>query len=78
MTYIVKKGDTLSGIAKVFNTTVENLVENNDIKDPDMIYVGQVIIVPDKNDNVGKCLKECLSAIETLPEFKTLVKLLNG
>jgi murein DD-endopeptidase MepM/ murein hydrolase activator NlpD len=43
--YIVKKGDTLSGIAKKYNTTVNKLVKLNNIKDADKIYVGQKIRV---------------------------------
>ena len=37
----VKKGDTLSGIAKKYNTTVHQLVQNNGITNPNKIYVGQ-------------------------------------
>src|SRR5690606_23634119 len=40
-TYTVKKGDTLSHIAKRFGTTVDNLVKLNNIKNPNLIYVGQ-------------------------------------
>ena len=43
VTYTVKAGDTLSGIAKKYNTTVENLVKKNNIKDKNKIYVGQVL-----------------------------------
>ena len=32
-TYTVKSGDTLSGIAEKYNTTVEKLAEKNKIKD---------------------------------------------
>ncbi|QPA33035.1 LysM peptidoglycan-binding domain-containing protein [Anoxybacillus caldiproteolyticus] len=39
--YIVKKGDTLTAIAKKYNTTVQNLVKLNKIKNPDLILVGQ-------------------------------------
>ena len=41
--YKVKKGDTLSKIAKENNTTVEKLVKINNIKNPNLIYVGQKI-----------------------------------
>lgn len=41
--YTIKKGDTLNGIAKKYNTTVEKLVELNNIKDPDKIYAGDKI-----------------------------------
>lgn len=45
VTYTVKKGDTLSGIAKKYNTTVAKLVKLNDIDDPDYIVVGQKLII---------------------------------
>lgn len=45
VTYTVQKGDTLSGIAVKYDTTVNKLVELNNIKDPDYIVVGQVLIV---------------------------------
>lgn len=44
-TYVVKYGDTLSGIALRFGTTVNNLVALNDISNPNLIYVGQVLKV---------------------------------
>lgn len=39
--HIVKAGETLSGIAKKYNTTVDALVKKNGIKDKNKIYVGQ-------------------------------------
>ena len=42
-TYTVKKGDTLSAIAKKYKTTVKKLVALNNIEDPDLIRVGQKI-----------------------------------
>lgn len=41
--YTVKSGDTLSGIAKRYNTTVDKLVKDNGIKNANLIYVGQKI-----------------------------------
>ncbi len=41
--YIVKKGDTLSAIAKIYNTTVTALAKKNNIKNANKIYVGQKI-----------------------------------
>lgn len=41
--YIVKSGDTLSGIAQKLNVSLNYLVTKNNIKNPDLIYVGQVI-----------------------------------
>ncbi|GAA1262389.1 hypothetical protein GCM10009665_60060 [Kitasatospora nipponensis] len=43
--YIVRPGDTLTGIAAIFGTTVEQLVTWNDIADPDLIKVGERLIV---------------------------------
>jgi LysM repeat protein len=43
--YTVKRGDTLTAIAKRFGTTVDQLVRWNDIEDPDVIHPGQRLIV---------------------------------
>ena len=45
-TYTVAAGDTLYAIAIKFSTTVEVLCELNHIDDPNLIYVGQVLILP--------------------------------
>lgn len=44
--YIVKKGDTLSGIAKKYNTTYQSLAKYNNIKNPNLIFIGQKIKIP--------------------------------
>lgn len=50
--YTVKAGDTLSGIAKKYGTTVSNLVSLNNISNPNMIYVGEKLIISkDKSKN---------------------------
>lgn len=43
--YTIKRGDTLSGIAKKYGTTVTQLCSWNNIKNPNLIVVGQVIRV---------------------------------
>ena len=43
--YYVKYGDTLSGIAFKYQTTVDKLVRDNNIKNPNLIYVNQKIII---------------------------------
>ena len=50
-TYVVQAGDTLSGIAARFGTTVANLVSLNNISDPNLIYVGQVLIISGSTSN---------------------------
>lgn len=41
--YVVKKGDTLSAIARKNKTTVNALVKLNNIKNPNLIFAGQVL-----------------------------------
>ena len=43
--YTVKKGDTLTSIAKKYKTTVKQLVAWNNIKNPNLIRVGQKLRV---------------------------------
>ncbi|MBI3760418.1 MAG: LysM peptidoglycan-binding domain-containing protein, partial [Chloroflexi bacterium] len=44
--YVVKRGDTLRGIALKFGTTVSALVAVNHIADPSRIFVGRTLIIP--------------------------------
>lgn len=45
-TYTVQKGDTLTAIAKKYNTTVDALAKASGITDPNKIQVGQTIVIP--------------------------------
>lgn len=45
-TYTVKSGDNLTKIANKFETTVQVLVDLNNIKNKNLIYVGQVLKLP--------------------------------
>lgn len=45
-TIIIQRGQTLSGIALEYNTTVQILVELNNIANPNLIYAGSTLIVP--------------------------------
>lgn len=46
--YVIKKGDCLSVIAQKYSTTVNELCVLNNIKNPDLIYAGNKILVPYK------------------------------
>ncbi len=43
--YSIMKGDTLTSIAKQYNTTVDELVKINNIKDKDRVNEGQIISI---------------------------------
>ena len=43
--YVVQKGDTLSSIAKKYGTTYKKIAKENNIKNPNKIYVGQKLVI---------------------------------
>jgi murein DD-endopeptidase MepM/ murein hydrolase activator NlpD len=45
--YTVKPGDTLSAIAAQFGFTTDTLADANDIRDQNIIYIGQVLTIPE-------------------------------
>ncbi|MFQ6001732.1 MAG: LysM peptidoglycan-binding domain-containing protein [Anaerolineae bacterium] len=45
-TYVVQSGDTLITIAAMFGTTVQALMEANDISNPEGLRAGQELIIP--------------------------------
>jgi LysM repeat protein len=52
--YVVKPGDTLSELAEKFNIPMHVLLfANPQIKSPDLIYVRQVIWVPEVIQNAN-------------------------
>ncbi len=56
-TYTVKSGDTLSAIAARYKTTVSALAKTNNIKNVNVIRVGQKLTVPDSFTPSAKSLK---------------------
>ena len=57
LTYTIQPGDNLTKIAKEFGTTVEALVRLNNIANPNLIYAGTELKVPD-NSRRAQELKE--------------------
>lgn len=45
--YTIVSGDTLSGIAHKFGVSLASLVAANHIADPNLIYAGNTLIIPD-------------------------------
>lgn len=44
--YVVKKGDSVYKIAKRFGTTMRAIILGNNLRNPDLIYPGQIFIIP--------------------------------
>jgi len=47
LSHTVQEGDTLGAIAQAHGISVEDLVAVNGLTDPNLLYVGQTLIVPD-------------------------------
>lgn len=48
--YTVRAGETLRGIARKFGVSVAALVHENHIEDPSLIYVGEVLRIPEEEE----------------------------
>lgn len=44
--YTVREGNTLYAIAQFFQTTVDDILQYNNIQNPSMIYPGLVLTIP--------------------------------
>ena len=45
-TYVVQAGDTVSGLALRFGVSTWSIVAANNLTNPNLIYIGQVLIIP--------------------------------
>lgn len=85
-TYIVKKGDTLYGISKQFNTSMQKIRELNNLKD-DNIYPSQVLIISantesnpsecviytvKKGDNLYNIAKKYATTVDAIKRYNNL------
>jgi len=71
-THVVQSGDVLWEIAENNSTTIETLIELNDMKNPDLIYPNQVIQVSNNNST----MKEA-SAMTNAEKAKALIESLG-
>lgn len=67
ITYTVKSGDTLSAIARRYGTTVAAIVAENNISNPNLIYVGQVLRIT--IDEVPTTFEYTIKRGDTLSEI---------
>ena len=44
--YVVKKGDTVYKIAKRYGTTMQAIILGNNLRNPNLIYPGQILFIP--------------------------------
>ncbi|HLL50240.1 MAG TPA: LysM domain-containing protein [Thermomicrobiales bacterium] len=44
--YVVREGDTLSGIAARFGVSEDAILEENPLVDRDRLFVGQELVIP--------------------------------
>ena len=44
--YVVKKGDTIYKIAKRYGTTMQAIILANNLRNPNLIYPGQILLIP--------------------------------
>lgn len=60
---VVKRGESLWSLAQIYHTTVEHLVELNQVKTPNQIREGESLLVPDGDDS-GRTMKTVIGAVD--------------
>jgi LysM repeat protein len=75
-TYQVQPGDTLSGIADQFGTTVEALAAANNIADPDLIFVGQTLTIVGPSTSVASPTSATISTTSGVLDPPQIAQLL--
>lgn len=79
MIHKVKRGDTLSAIAKKYGVTVDAIMRENSaiIKNANVINVGWEIKIPaPTGESFQQVINTVLKDIESLPSFKKLMEML--
>ena len=71
---VVKHGESLWSLAQTYHTTVEQLVELNQVKTPNQIRKGESLQVPDGNDS-GKVIKTVTgAAVDDVPWWVSILR----
>lgn len=78
--YTVKKGDTLSAIAKQYGTTYQEIAKANGISNPNLIYAGQVLKIGDdsKSEDSSTTSKDQTTTKPTTTTPSTTSPTTNG
>lgn len=72
--YTVKKGDSLGGVASRFGVKLSDITSRNKIDRPDLIKVGQKIIIPIKGGTIKKPTLLPTSLIKSLTSIRPTAK----
>ena len=73
VTYVIKRGDTLSQIAARYGTTVNTLARLNNIRNINLIYAGQILSIPSNSSNAyQEELHDCGHTLYTVKYGDTL------
>ena len=70
--YTVQSGNTLSQIARRYGTTVQELVNINNIQNPNLIFPGQILRIPTNSSNEGQETRGTGSITYTVQRGNTL------
>ncbi len=76
-TYTVQRGDTLYSIARRFGTTVQELVDINNISNPNLIFPGQVLRILTNSTVNGSETRGTGDIIYTVQRGNTLSQIAN-
>ena len=69
-TYKIQNGDTLSSIAKKYKTTVDELTKLNNISNPNLIYSGNTLNIPDSaNETTNNTQNNAITPIKSTADF---------
>lgn len=85
-TYVVVKGDNLTNIAKRHGTTIEKIVQLNNIKNKNLIYVGQILKLPNNLSYFKRYTGSSVSIVDALKslneqssfDYRFKIALVNG
>lgn len=67
--HVVKSGDTLSEIAQAYGVDVNVLAQKNGISNPDMIYVGDELVIVDGIDNDSSGLDGAINDVSVSDDY---------